>query len=59
MGCGAAAERGSRDNGPLWQIEEDAMSEDRTNFIKFVTGLATENGETALLLRQKPPQRQR
>ena len=30
------------------------MSEDRQKFIEYVTGLAAENGETALLLRQKP-----
>lgn len=30
------------------------MSEDRFKFIEFVTGLATEIGETALLLRQTP-----
>ena len=30
------------------------MSEDRTKFIEFVTGLAFTEGETALLLRQKP-----
>ena len=30
------------------------MSEDRQNFIEYVTSLAGENGETALLLRQKP-----
>jgi hypothetical protein len=30
------------------------MSEDRDRFVKFVTGLAYEDGETALLLRQKP-----
>jgi hypothetical protein len=34
--------------------KEQAMSEDRIKFIEYVTGLATENGETALLLRQKP-----
>ena len=30
------------------------MSEDRTTFIEFVTGLADVDGETALLLKQKP-----
>ena len=30
------------------------MSEDRTQFIEFVTGLVDADGETALLLRQKP-----
>ena len=30
------------------------MSEDRTNFIEYVSNLAAENGETALLLHQKP-----
>ena len=30
------------------------MSEDRTKFIDYVTGLATEYGETALVVRQKP-----
>ena len=30
------------------------MSEDRTKFIEYITGLACEDGETALLLRQKP-----
>lgn len=30
------------------------MSEDRIKFIDYVTGLAVEDGETALLLRQKP-----
>jgi hypothetical protein len=30
------------------------MSEDRIKFIEYVTGLAVEDGETALLLRQKP-----
>jgi len=30
------------------------MSEDRLNFIEFVTGLVDADGETALLLRQKP-----
>lgn len=30
------------------------MSEDRQKFISYVTGLAFEEGETALLLRQKP-----
>jgi len=30
------------------------MSEDRIKFIDYVTGLASETGETALLLRQKP-----
>jgi hypothetical protein len=30
------------------------MSEDRTKFIEYVTGLAFEQGETALLLHQKP-----
>ena len=30
------------------------MSEDRTKFIEFITGLVDADGETALLLRQKP-----
>jgi hypothetical protein len=30
------------------------MSEDRDTFIEYITGLCTEQGETALLLRQKP-----
>ena len=30
------------------------MSEDRTKFLEFITGLADVDGETALLLRQKP-----
>lgn len=30
------------------------MSEDRTKFIEFITGLADVEGETALLLKQKP-----
>jgi hypothetical protein len=30
------------------------MTNDRDKFIEYVTGLATETGETALLLRQKP-----
>ena len=30
------------------------MSEDRTQFIEYITNLAAEDGETALLLRQKP-----
>ena len=30
------------------------MSEDRIKFIEYVTGLAFETGETALLLKQKP-----
>jgi len=31
------------------------MSEDRTKFIEYITGLATDNvGETALVVRQKP-----
>ena len=30
------------------------MSEDRDTFVKYVAGLASETGETALLLRQKP-----
>ncbi len=30
------------------------MSEDRDRFIEYVTGLASETGETALLLKQKP-----
>ena len=30
------------------------MSEDRTKFIEFITGLVDADGETALLLRQTP-----
>jgi len=36
------------------ESKEQMMIEDRLKFIDYVTGLATEMGETALLLRQKP-----